>query len=172
MNKLCIALMVGLVGCASGEIQQSTVDGTYIESGNLDGGLPSGAECQPGERRCQGTVKTQTCRDNGTWAVPRNCVRAMCVEGVCKRSQADCGPACTVGEQRCSGPSEIQTCRSGDNGCGEWAEPSACPMSQICDPGTNQCSAGTCDSVCTAGGTQCAGAQVMVCSRCRSRRCW
>ncbi|MEE2788842.1 MAG: hypothetical protein VX589_16010 [Myxococcota bacterium] len=164
MKVFCVISIVVLSGCAAGELQDVSVDGAIIGE-RSDGGLPTMGECQPGERQCQGLVKTQTCRDNGTWAVPRNCVRAMCVEGVCKRNQSECGTACTVGEQRCSGPTERQTCREGDNGCGAWEAPTMCPAGQVCDPISNMCASSVCDSVCTVGATQCAGTQVMVCER-------
>ena len=165
MRVLLVSIFVISVGCASGQIDAQYPDGGTIISDTMGGRMVSGGECSPGERRCSSEAKTQTCRDDGTWATPRSCVRAMCVEGVCKRDAADCADACSPGAQQCVPPTGIQDCRRGDDGCGQWTEATACPNNLVCDPRQNKCVEESCQSVCTIDNTQCSGQDVMTCIR-------
>jgi len=149
-----VALIVCLLtACAGGDLTGGSGSGGGAGGGGGGGNsLPPGAECNPTERRCIGTTKTQVCSDDGKWSIPRGCVNGVCADGICTRS---CEGACTPASKRCS-PEGVQSCTRDGNGCGAWGEPSACPEGQECVGGG--CQPQSCQSQCMAGMRRCIGA--------------
>jgi len=113
---------------------------------------PPGAECNPGDRRCIGTTKTQVCSDEGQWSIPRGCINGVCQDGICTRS---CEGSCTPASKRCS-PEGVQVCDTDGNGCGAWGNPTPCREGEECVGGG--CQPQGCQSQCMAGTRRCIGA--------------
>lgn len=108
--------------------------------------------CQPGEKRCSGTVP-ETCDAKGQWSAGNACSGAtpMCVGGDCVECQAP--SSCPATTNDCLSV----TCKSAQCGLSPKAQGTPCAASAGTCDGSGQC------NVCQPGSKTCNGNVPMVC---------
>ena len=156
-------------GSGTGETGASTGTGTGTGTGEPlptttdDDGTASASESQ-------GTTGTGTGTGDTTTTDPLSATDTDATtgttDGASETSQTDtstgepCSDECDADAVQCVGDDALQVCGVGDEGCLQWAEPSACDDGHVCTAGV--CAPG-CVDACAPGSEQCVGGGVSTC---------